>query len=300
MGSAKQERDETESKRLRLLRRTARANSTVQVVGVTAGSLTSSDADTGAQLDACHAGAPLRKSDQTISERDPILRQLLQDGLILVDAQSMLRATPAGLQHLKRAMSSGDPFQDQHRVLQETAIKPQRHAPHDAAMRVTVNVAESPLAWFRQRRGRNGAAFIDETQFEAGERLRRDFTRGQMAQSVTASWSMTGGGRQSRKRGGRMSGRGDISDVALDARRRVQQALGALEPEMAALLADVCCELRPMEETEKRRGWPKRSGRVVLGIALTALARHYGLISDASHGRARTAHWGAADYRPQI
>ena len=41
---------------------------------------------------------------------------------------------------------------------------------------VTVDEAESPLAWLARRRGRNGRALIEAHQLQAGERLRADFT----------------------------------------------------------------------------------------------------------------------------
>ncbi len=46
-----------------------------------------------------------------------------------------------------------------------------------------------------------------------------------------------------------------------------------------------------------------RNGRArwVLQIALTRLAKHYGLISEDREGRGRTMrHWGEADYRPSL
>lgn len=65
---------------------------------------------------------------------------------------------------------------------------------------------------------------------------------------------------------------------------------------------DICCELKGLEEAEKENGWPQRAGKVVLQIALTRLARHYGLIGDGTHrpGRQRLRHWGSDDYRPTI
>lgn len=40
---------------------------------------------------------------------------------------------------------------------------------------------------------------------------------------------------------------------------------------------DICCELKGLEEAEKSQCWPQRAGKVVLQLALTRLARHYGL-----------------------
>jgi hypothetical protein len=77
----------------------------------------------------------------------------------------------------------------------------------------------------------------------------------------------------------------------------------AVGPEVAGVLVDICCELRGLEEAEKANGWPQRAGKVVLPIALTRLARHYGLIGgDETHRRQRSGlrHWGSEDYRPTL
>jgi hypothetical protein len=84
------------------------------------------------------------------------------------------------------------------------------------------------------------------------------------------------------------------------ARERVNRALHAVGPELAGILVDVCCHEIGLEAAERSAGLPCRSGKVVLDIALTALARHYGLIAPERPIAVRLRHWGDADYRPTL
>jgi len=83
-----------------------------------------------------------------------------------------------------------------------------------AARSVTVNMAESPLGWLFAR------GLVTQRQFDAGERLRADWERSQLAPRVTMSWDaapLSGG------RGG-SAPRPDLNGAQIDARRRFDAA----------------------------------------------------------------------------
>lgn len=161
------------------------------------------------------------------------------------------------------------------------------------------NLDESPIAWLRRRRRKDGEALISEEQFLAGERLRADFTFAQLGPRVTANWDFALGA-ASAGRGGAAGAGVEMADNVVAAGERVARALRAVGPELAGTLVDVCCFLKGLEDLERDTGWPQRSAKVVLDLALTRLARHYGLLreSDAAQYGSRTRHWGAADYQP--
>jgi len=158
-----------------------------------------------------------------------------------------------------------------------------------------VNLSESPLAQLVRRKDRNGVPFLSGAEFRAGERLRADYTRGQLVPRLGANWvaSVSSG----RRDGG--NGIADLTDAALGARLRVENALAAVGPELSGVLVDVCCFLKGLELVETERGWPVRSAKIVLKTALAVLSRHYEPPARKSPPK-RVLHWGSEDYRPRI
>ena len=150
----------------------------------------------------------------------------------------------------------------------------------DGPLDVMIDEAESPLGWLARRKGRDGKPLIEAAQFQAGERLRADFTRANLTPRVTSSWD------PSVSLGRRGQGAGaNFSDAVVAAREQLKLAFEAVGPELADVLLDVCCFLKGLADIERERRWPPRSAKIVLQLGLDRLARHYGLAGEA-HGRA--------------
>jgi hypothetical protein len=77
--------------------------------------------------------------------------------------------------------------------------------------------------------------------------------------------------------GQRQNHAGDLSDMAVDARRTLDAIHRALPAECAGVVIDVCGWLKGLQEVERDRGWPRRSAKLVLRIGLEQLAQHFGL-----------------------
>jgi hypothetical protein len=219
-----------------------------------------------------------------------IIAALESEDLVVWDkagSRARLRLTSSGFAYLRRQEAKdGNSFLAQHCPLAREDLVAEGRA-------VLRDEAESPLAWLARRKGRDGRPLIEPACLEAGERLRRDLTIGALLPRVTANWSAAVSS------GPRANGAADMTDVMISARQRARMALQSVGPDFADLLIDVCGFLKGLELIEKERGWPLRSGKLALELALRQLARHYGLQSEAK-GRAilPLRHWGVADYRP--
>jgi Domain of unknown function (DUF6456) len=156
--------------------------------------------------------------------------------------------------------------------------------------------SESPLDRLYLRGGRSGKAWLSEAEFKAGERLRQDFECGRLQPRVTVNWDTSPGRVRGRSAGGGM----ELSDFALDARLRVEKALGTLQAGLAGIALDVCCFLKGLEQVERERQWPPRSAKLMLKTALAGLAEHYGLVKSDRRKHGNILHWGDDNYRPNI
>ncbi len=129
----------------------------------------------------------------------------------------------------------------------------------------------------------------------AGERLRSDFERAHFQGRVTTRWDLSA---TSGRSGGNAVA--ELSDGAIAARERYHRAIAAVGPELAGILVPVCCLAAGLEQAERLLNLPQRSGKAVLGLALTALVRHYGIRGGEPQRSAKARSWGLPGYRPAL
>ena len=197
-------------------------------------------------------------------------RELVAQGVIAGDSDAC-RAIAGTAQWLKRQMLDADAFAAQHRVEAK------------GAEGATMNLAESPLVRLATP-GPDGAAFLKPHQVEAGERLRRLVERAQLQPRLTMSYSaahVAGGG----------AGHSEIGDMAADARKALANLHHELPRDCAEVVLDVCGFGKGLQQVEAERGWPRRSAKLVLRIALDRLAEIYGLSAAATGTGARQRGW---------
>jgi hypothetical protein len=128
---------------------------------------------------------------------------------------------------------------------------------------VTVNLAESPLTWLHAR------GHLTDRQFDAGERLRADYERAQMAPSITMRWDPV------RVDGGGGSHGLTTSERQVAAKSRFDGAMAEAGRGLTDILWRVACACEGLPDVEKALEWPARSGKVVLRIALDRVADFY-------------------------
>lgn len=132
---------------------------------------------------------------------------------------------------------------------------------------VTVNLAESPLGWLKAR------GLVSERQYDAGERLRGDWTMASLGQRVTMRWDAAPAIRGRRGPDVPL----DPTLAAIAARRRFDGAVDAAGQGLADVLWRVVCDGQGLEAAEVALGWPKRAGKLVLLMALDRVADYYRL-----------------------
>lgn len=123
--------------------------------------------------------------------------------------------------------------------------------------------------------------FLAAHHVEAARRLSRLFERARMRQRVTMSYDPTRvGGSKGRPQ------QGELAASAIEARRLLVGLAERMPRDCWVMLMDVCGYDKGVQQIETERGWPRRSAKLVLRIALDHLARQMGLGAAARGGEA--------------
>lgn len=127
---------------------------------------------------------------------------------------------------------------------------------------VTVNLGESPIAWLHSR------GHLSDRLFDAGEALRDDYERAQLSPNITMRWDPV-----------RVKTTGDRGltpgEKQIAAKARFDGAIAAAGKGLEDVLWRVVCAGEGLPQAEKALGWPVRSGKLVLQLALERVADFY-------------------------
>ncbi|MCH8684845.1 DUF6456 domain-containing protein [Pedomonas mirosovicensis] len=128
---------------------------------------------------------------------------------------------------------------------------------------------DSPVAWLKRH------GHLSERQAMAAERIQRDYYLACLSPHVTQGWDMLPATRTRRGPHEPLT----PTETQVAARQRFHAAIDAVGPGLADVLWRVVCEGTGLDAAERELGWPRRAGKLVLGLALDRLADHY----DPSH-----------------
>ena len=127
---------------------------------------------------------------------------------------------------------------------------------------VTVNLRESPIAWLHAR------GHLPTQLHDAGERLQRDYEQARLSANVTMRWDPV-----------RVTQTGEFglsaSERQIAAKQRFDAAMEAAGSGLDDILWRVVCAGEALPDAEKSMGWPARSGKLVLKLALERVADFY-------------------------
>lgn len=127
---------------------------------------------------------------------------------------------------------------------------------------VTVNLMESPVSWLHAR------GHLCDRLFAAAETLRRDYESAQLSSDVTMRWDPVRT---------KTTGKARLSPTErqLAAKQRFDCAMQAAGKGLEDILWRVVCAGDGLPASEKALGWPARSGKLVLKLALDRVADFY-------------------------
>jgi hypothetical protein len=171
---------------------------------------------------------------------------------------------------MPRNTAAASPKHTDPRLLVQRAL-PEPHdakaSPQKARRSITVNLSESPLSWLHAH------GHLNDRQLLAGEKLRSDYEAACLGPNVTMNWRHMPVSRGKRSAPAAIT----ATEHMLHAKQRFDGGIEALGRDLSDIAWRVICAGETLPIAEKAMGWPLRSGKLVLRIALDRLANYYRL-----------------------
>jgi len=196
------------------------------------------------------------------------LKQLLASGAIIkkdaayVLCDSYIRRGKAAANHGRKHAHA-----NQNRDLKQREI----YHPDGIKRPARINQRLSVFHKLAAATNKDGSPVLQANEVEAGERFAADYDRSMMAAVATQNYGgVTSGGKS------RVNTAENISISAMDARKRVMDALEIVGPGLNRALVVLCGYDWSLGQLENEQQWAKGSGRTILKLALSRLSEYYG------------------------
>lgn len=137
-----------------------------------------------------------------------------------------------------------------------------------SSRRARYTTSETPLEMLARLADKDGAPYLTPAMVRAGRRLREDFELAQISGHLVQEALYFNSDSHPMRSSSQQAG--------AEARKRMSDALQSLGMGLSDIALRCCCHLEGLETAERNLGWPARSGKVVLRIALQHLADYYG------------------------
>lgn len=192
---------------------------------------------------------------------------LVAEGAVAADGDAhAFKLTSAGAAHAARVVARpNETYQAQHAPVIDRPV-----IDADGDVRQARGYAPfTTLVRLVRLKNADGTPWLAPEELDAARRLRGDWDAGQIGLVRGADWAAPPQSRQARGPG---NGRETALAIGLDARARVEEALAALAPPLKRVAIALLLHDCGLEDFERAQGWPTRSAKIALKLALAQLA----------------------------
>ncbi len=197
-----------------------------------------------------------------------ILTRLLAQGSVVKKADTyVLDDTYLRRENTAKTFGHNDSYANQHRQMEARDI----YHPDGIKRPARVNTHLSALTRLARMKNKSGDYFLQPNEIEAAQRFATDYAKSMMSTVATQSYSQNSG-----KEMPSSNSAEHVSISALDARKRVMDALNIVGPGLDKAITTLCSSDMSIGALEVSENWAKGSGKTLFKLALARLSDFYG------------------------